>query len=177
MIYSKIGRLHNSTVGHIGVGKYRRQHANLFIDHSSYCQQMNVLKISIHFHGFTTSTYSRIDFSNIDFTGSFPNKGYILVITFTRWVESYAIIDATAELRADCLLQHFGRFGTPRQLRSDRGPHLIAEVIELFLTLVDVEDELTLAYSKEENAMTERANKDINRHLRALTFDNLSLDN
>ena len=34
---------------------------------------------------------------------------------------------------------------------------------------------LTLAYSKQENAIIERYNKDINRHLRALTFENLSL--
>ena len=31
------------------------------------------------------------------------------------------------------------------------------------------------AYSKEENAIVERYNKEINRHLRALTFENLSL--
>ena len=35
---------------------------------------------------------------------------------------------------------------------------------------------LTLAYSKEENAVVERYNTEINRHLRALTFDNNSLD-
>ena len=34
---------------------------------------------------------------------------------------------------------------------------------------------LTLAYSKQENAIVERYNKEINRHLRALTFENLSL--
>ena len=31
---------------------------------------------------------------------------------------------------AECLLQHFGRFGAPRQLRSDNGPHFIADVIK-----------------------------------------------
>ena len=64
-------------------------------------------------------------------------------------MELYATIDATAQSTAQCLLQHFGRLGAPRQLRSDQGPHLIAEVIEQFLTLVGVEHELTLAYSKE----------------------------
>ena len=39
---------------------------------------------------------------------------------------------------------------------------------------VGIEQCLTLAYSKEENAIIERL-KEINRHLRALTFDNLSL--
>ena len=99
------------------------------------------------------------------------------VCTFTRWLELYATIDATAQSTAECLLQHFGRFGAPRQLRSDRGPHFIAEVVEQFLTHAGVEHKLTLAYSKEENAIVERFNKEINRHVRALTFDNLSLDN
>ena len=92
-------------------------------------------------------------------------------------MELYATIDATAQSTAECLLQHFGRFGAPRQLRSDRGPHFIAEVVEQFLTHAGVEHKLTLAYSKEENAIVERFNKEINRHVRALTFDNLSLDN
>ena len=114
---------------------------------------------------------------NIDFLGPFPDKGYILVIvcTFTRWVELYLTTDATALSAAECLIKHFGRFGAPRQLRSDNGPHFIAAVIKEFLTLVGVEQCLTLAYSKEENAIVERYNKEINRHLRALTFDNVSL--
>ena len=29
--------------------------------------------------------------------------------------------DATASSAAECLLQHFGRFGAPHQLRSDNG--------------------------------------------------------
>ena len=48
-------------------------------------------------------------------------------------------------------------------------------MIKEFLALAGIEQCLTLAYSKEENAIGERFNKEINRHLRALTFDNLSL--
>ena len=59
--------------------------------------------------------------------------------------------DATAETTADCLLKHFDRFGAPRHLRSDRGPHFIAEVIENFPRLLGVEHCLPSAYSKEEN--------------------------
>ena len=84
-------------------------------------------------------------------------------------MEFYATIGATAQSTAECLLQHFGRFGAPRQLRSDRGPHFFIDV--------GVEHELTLAYSKEKNAIVEHFDKEINCHLRALTVDNLSLDN
>ena len=48
-------------------------------------------------------------------------------------------------------------------------------MIKEFLALAGIEQCLTLAYSKEENAIVERFNKEINRHLRALTFDNISL--
>ena len=87
----------------------------------------------------------------------------------------YITNDCTALSAAECLLQHFGRFGAPYQFRSDNGPHFIAEVIRDFLALVGVEHCLTLAYSKQENSIVERFNKEINRHLRALTYDNLSL--
>ena len=132
---------------------------------------MNMLQIPIHAHVLTTSTYTPMDCLNIDFIGPFPDQGYILVIvdTFTRWVELYHTTDATALSAAQCLLKHFGRFGAPHQLQSDNGPHFIAEIIREFLLLVGVKHCLTLAYSKEENAIVERYNKDINRHLRALT--------
>ena len=45
----------------------------------------------------------------------------------TRWVELFHTEDATALSTAKCLLQHFGRFGAPLQLRSDNGPHFIFE--------------------------------------------------
>ena len=140
---------------------------------------MSMLKIPIHAHGFTTSTYTPMECLNIDFIGPFPDNGYILVIldTFTRWVELYHTNDATASSAAKCLFQHFGRFGSPYQLRSDNGPHFIADLITEFLALIGTKHCLTLAYSKEENALVERMNKEVNRHLRALTYDNLSLEN
>ena len=179
----------NTVVGHYGLErtlkrfkdlkdtwKYQRQHVRYFIDHCPCCQKMNMLKIPIHAHGFTTSTYTPMECLNIDFIGPFPDQGSILVIvdTFTRWVELYHTTGATALSAAECLLKHFGRFGALNQLRSDNGPHFITDVIREFLHLIGVSLTLTLAYSKQENAIVERYNKGINRHLRALTFVNLS---
>ena len=117
------------------VWQFQRQHVRHFIDICPCCQNMSMLKIPIHAHNFTTSTYTPMGCLNIDFLGPFPDKGYILVIvcTFTRWVELYLTTDATALSAAECLIKHFGRFGTPRQLRSDNGPHFIAAVIKNFL--------------------------------------------
>ena len=189
-IYKKISKMHNSTVGHFGLERtlkrfkdskdtwtFQRQHIRAFIDNCPCCQKMSMIKIPIHAHHFTTSTYTPMECLNIDFIGPFPDGGHILVIvcTFTRWVELYVTKDCTALSAAECLLQHFGRFGAPHQLRSDNGPHFIAELIREFLALIGIEHCLTLAYSKEENSIVERYNKEINRHLRALTFENLSL--
>ena len=102
--YSKIGKTHNPTVGHFGVEstlkrfidkediwKFRRQHIKYFIENCPCCQKMSILKIPIQTHGFTTSTYYRwiVWEKGIPF----QDKGYILVVvcTFTRWVELFAI--------------------------------------------------------------------------------------
>jgi Integrase core domain len=110
---------------------------------------------------------------NMDYLGPFPDGGYILNIIdcCTRWAELFVTDDATAQSAAKCLFQHFGRFGAPAQILSDRGPHFVNAVITEFLALVGSEHVLALAYSKEENAIVERENKEINRHLMALTFD------
>jgi Integrase core domain len=109
---------------------------------------------------------------NIDFVGPFSDDGYIFVIidTYTCWVKLYHTPDATALSAAQSLRKHFGRFGAPLQLRSDNGPHFVADVI-----LVGTQYCLTLPNSKEENALVERMKKEINRHLRALTLENTSL--
>jgi hypothetical protein len=49
-------------------------------------------------------------------------------------------------------------------------------VIEEFLPLVGTQHSLTLAYSSQQNAIVERVNKEINRHIRAFTFETNSED-
>ena len=77
----------------------------------------------------------------MDLIGPFPDGGYILVIvcTFTHWIELYHTLDATALSAAECLLKIFGYVGAPYQLRSDDGPHFIADLIREFLHLIGVE--------------------------------------
>ena len=41
----------------------------------------------------------------------------------------YVTADASAPSTAGCLLQHFGRFGAPRHLRSDNELRSIVDVI------------------------------------------------
>jgi transposase InsO family protein len=189
---TNIASHHNAKVGHMGVQNtirrliqskmkwpYMRQHVKHFIRNCPLCQKLRAEKFPTRPHPFTTSTNIPMHCLNIDFIGPFPDNGYILTIicTFTRWVELYRTPDATALSAARCLVQHFGRFGAPAQVRSDNGPHFTAEVVTQFLELVGVQHCKTLPYSSEENSIVERCNKEINRHIRALTFENNTLEN
>ena len=69
------------------------------------------------------------------------------------------------------LLRFFGTFGWPSELRSDGGAEFVNKIIELLLDIMGINHSITLAYSHEENANVERANKEILRRLRALIFD------
>jgi transposase InsO family protein len=182
---------HNSLVGHLGVRKttirlknsghimpHLRQLVKQFVRQCPVCQKLSAIKFPTYAHPFTTSSYEPMKCLNIDFIGPFPDQGYILTIidTFTRWVELYHTPDATAQSATNCLIKHFGRFGAPAQIRSDNGPHFTAEVFRNFLHAVGVKHSRTLPYSSQENSLVERSNKEINRHVRAFTYDNLSLD-
>jgi transposase InsO family protein len=190
--HDKIIMVHNSLVGHAGVERclkrlgdskqtwrYMREHVRAFIKACACCQKMSALKIPIHGHHFTTSTYQPMVRLNIDFLGPFEDGGYILTIidTFTRWVELYLCDRADADEAARSLLEHFGRFGAPSQILSDRGSHFVNHVITEFLSYVGTEHCLSIAYSKQENSLAERTNKEINRHMTSLFFDRKIKDN
>ena len=141
-----IGQVHNSVSGHHGFErtlrmlttpsssdssitlikkpiKYLRAHIKQFIKLCSCCQKMSMIKAPILAYPFTTSSYAPMQCINIDFVGPYPDKGYIMVIidTFTRWVELFFSEKADAKHASLNLFQHFGRYGAPTQIRSDRG--------------------------------------------------------
>ena len=64
-----------------------------------------------------------------------------------------------------------GRFGAPERILTDRGTAFHNELVSELIHMCRAEHELTIAYSKEENAIVERANQEVIRHLRALLFD------
>jgi hypothetical protein len=49
------------------------------------------------------------------------------------------------------------------------------DLIKEFLDRIGTPHNLTLAYSKQENALVERVNKEVNRHLRAFIFESIDL--
>jgi transposase InsO family protein len=84
---------------------------------------------------------------------------YILVIIidyFSRFVELYPVSDTSAIPCARALLSHVCSYGTPMTIRSDRGTQFVNGIISQLLSLLQIDHELSLAYSKEQNAIVER---------------------
>ncbi len=96
----------------------------------------------------------------------------MIIDCFTLFVELYPIEDTSAKLCAKAiLLSHVCRYGTPITIRSDRGTQFVNAIVSQLLSLLQIEYELSLAYSNEHNVVVERANKEVIRHLTAIIFD------
>ena len=154
-----------------------RTYVKEFIDKCPVCQKLSTLKVPIQAHTFTTATYEPHQRLNMDTIGPFPDDEdgycYILVIidTFTRWIELFPIKSTTAAETAQILLQHFGRFGQAQEIQHDNGSQFVNSIIAELSLLLGIDQKRTLAYSSEENAIVERANKEVLRHLRAILMD------
>ena len=200
-IRTHIAANHNSKVGHQGVDKtiakvlkalksqseakgeeergvpYLREYVKMFIKKCPFCQKCREVLTPTHTEPFTNSTAWPMERWSVDCIGPLPEtaKGhkYILVIidNMSRWTELHALTEVMATEVADKLLQTIGRYGGPSQLLSDHGSEFMNEVIEELLKLVGVEHIQGLAYSKEENAIVERMNKEVGRYVRALAVE------
>ena len=95
----------------------------------------------------------------------------VLIDAFSIWVELFTTKTTNAIESASCMLQQFGRFGTPEVVHTDRGIAFHKELIAELLHVAGTKQSLTTEFSKEENAIVERANKEVLRHLNALLFD------
>ena len=140
--------------------------------------EASYIKLPIQTIKFTASTYRpmqriNVDVINLDHLDDKGNKHIMVMIDcFSRWIEIYAIPDLSAESAAECLLQFIGRYGQPEEIQSDLGSQFIAELIEAMILMIGSIQKFNIsAHSKEENAIVERANKEVMRHLRALVFE------
>jgi transposase InsO family protein len=118
---------------------------------------------------------------SVDSLGPLPKSHdfeHIMVIidNFTRFVELHPCKTLEAEEASTYLNIHCGRFGTPYQILSDGGTQFNNEKVDRMCEILNLEHVLTMPYSKQENAIVERINKEILRHLRAFIFDNRVLE-
>ena len=95
----------------------------------------------------------------------------VIIDSFSRWVELYASRGADSKEAVKALLCYIKSFGQPSQLLSDNGPEYASLVVGELCTILGVEHVRTIPHSHQENAIVERVNKEILRHLKALVFD------
>jgi hypothetical protein len=115
---------------------------------------MSRAHLAIRTHPFTCAAYYPFEVIALDriLPLVIDEKGhqYVLVIidAFSRWVELYP----PKELLLMCIFQHLGRFGAPERILTDRGTAFHNELASELLHMCRAQHELTIAYSKEENA-------------------------
>jgi transposase InsO family protein len=189
--YTEIESVHNEILGHFGVDltvqkllekgkswRSMRQHVKTFIRHlCPCCQKMTALRTQIHTHPFTTASLGPMVRLNWDTIGPFPEDKYgnkyiiVIIDSFSRLVELYPCRSTTADEACKALLGQLGRYGCPDEIVSDRGSQYVNEIVDELCKLVGIKQLITVAYSKEENAIVERANKEVQRHLKAILFN------
>jgi transposase InsO family protein len=154
-----------------------RKQVRQFINQCPVCQKLRETKIALKVHPFTTASYSPMETINVDTIGpvtkdSFGNEFILVIIDcFSRWIELYPMPDTSALAASRGLLQFVGRFGVPGVIRSDRGSQFVNNLIADLCKLLVTDQQLSIAYSKEENGIVERSNKEVMRHIRAIIFD------
>jgi transposase InsO family protein len=190
-----ISSFHDELVGHFGVErtvqmlraaghswKGMTRQVRAFVSQCPLCQKLSFVRPSNIADPITTAgDFKPMDRWCIDTLDIVETEdGYKCVLacmdSFTRWIELFALKSVEAEEAAVCLINLFGRFGAPRELLSDRGSQFVNKLIDALLKAMGSSHKLSLAYSKEENGMIERANREILRHLRAFIMHSKVVD-
>ena len=187
--------VHNAVSGHAGVKrtyerllkrglrcKHMRGMVMRFIKTCPFCQKQSYLKTLKYSVPYTVSSQRVMQCLGIDTIGPLTEDKYgfchILVIidSFSRWVMCYPLRSTSAEEFIRAFLQHCGIFGRPVAILTDNGSQLKNAQVAEFVALLQTEHRFTVAYSKEENSMVERANKEVFRYIRSMAFERNARD-
>ncbi|GJW81773.1 reverse transcriptase domain-containing protein [Tanacetum coccineum] len=110
------------------------------------------------------------DVWGIDFMGPFPSSRgnqYILVAIdyVSKWVEAKALPTNDARVVVKFLKQLFSRFGTPRDIISDRGTHFCNDQFSKVLQKYGVMHRLSTSYHPQTSGQVEVSNRGLKRIL------------
>jgi hypothetical protein len=200
--WDTIAKYHNSGIkantpgGHGGVERtlsqldaaglqwqHRTKHVRRFIRMCPCCQKMDQMKKIIHSYPFTVSTYGLWNTVSVDYierlvTDKYGNNMIIVIVdNFSRFTELYPCNSTAAEGAADALISFCARYCcTPLHFTTDCGSNFKSNLIAGLLERLGSDHFLTTAYSKEMNALVERQNKEVLRHLKNIIFDHRVAD-
>ena len=195
-IRKSITSVHNAFVGHGGIRRTeRRLRANKiafkdmrgwverFIQECPFCQKQSYKTSKKATLPFTVSQTKVMQQLCADVIGPLEEDRYgytyvlTLIDTFSRWLMAYPLRTLESEEFLRALIQHIGIFGVAYELKTDNGSQLKSEKVREVLDLLQMEHKLTIAYSHQENAINERANKEIIRYLRGIVYEANKTDN
>jgi transposase InsO family protein len=190
-VKTKFTQVHNSVVGHKGVKKtvQRLREAGVHITDIIYtyikklvsecvtCQRQKFDRVIFNTRPFTTGTYAPMECLNIDTIGPFPvdKYGFKYIINIIDQFSRYCNLIPTKEIDAlsacNALIQHVGTFGRPYQILTDNGTQFVNEAVNSLVKILKCQQIQTTPYSKEQAAIVERSNKEVNRYLIAIVND------
>jgi len=135
------------------------------------------VRAQIRTQPFVTNSRAPMDRINVDTIGPLPEAidgcMHILVIidSFSRYICLYPIKSTSALDAVTSLIHYIGLFGMPKEILSDNGTQYVNHLIDELVKVLNMDHLFTVPYSKEENGIVERSNKEVMRHLRAIIFD------
>ncbi|GBM06018.1 hypothetical protein AVEN_49406-1 [Araneus ventricosus] len=103
-------------------------------------------------------------------------KKWIFIVedVATRWVELFALTNATARECATVLMEEiFLRFGLPRRVISDNGTQFVSAVIQQMCYLLKIHQSFIPVYHPQANPV-ERKNRDLKQRLAILVETNMT---
>lgn len=182
--------VHSPLVGHHGIQRTLtllsargltitpdvRQRVIQLIGSCAICQKVRAGNTSLQAALHTTAVQQPFHTLYCDYIGPMPESEtgakYILVFVdaFTRFCELVPTPDATATSVASALLPLVGRMGLFQELRSDRGVHFTAAIIESLTASLNIKQVFSLPYRPQAQGIVERLNGEVLRHLRAFTL-------
>jgi hypothetical protein len=148
-----------------------------FIEFCPCCQKMSRIAPAIQATPFTMATYRFGERVDIDTIRPLPKYDYdneyvvVIVDAFSRFVKLTPVKSTSRLNAARALIDFVGTFACPRIIHSDRAQFLNDMITSLVTEGFAAFQRVTTAASKADNAIVERANKEVNRHLRAFVFD------
>jgi len=95
----------------------------------------------------------------------------VMIDCFSRFVFLYAVQSTKAKVFADTFIKWISVFSEPKEVLSDQGSQFLSDLVRKVYELTGVKCVFTTPNSKQENAIVERANREVMRHLRGIVYD------
>lgn len=184
---SMLNLCHNAVIGHRGISATMslirqlcdfpwpqlREDVTKFIGACVTCQRFRSGRTLEARHVGTIACTKLFSEWAVDTVGPLPEDSgmrYILVCqdAFSRYVETFAIPDTTADVVVGPLVSIVCRYGIPKYIRSDHGPQFDNQVINLLCERLTVDRKFSFPYRPQGNSQVERVNGEVMKHLRNL---------